>query len=59
MEEDMGKMARLAEAKVKMVRNKLLTLYDGDFEISKELPLDEIVDRIAVRLANAKRVEFI
>jgi hypothetical protein len=59
MEEDMAKVARLAEAKVRLLRNKLLGLYDGDFDVGRELPLEEIVDRIGIRLANAKRVEFI
>lgn len=52
-------IGRQAEAKVRLIRNKLLGLYDGDIEIGKDLTLEDIIDRIGVRLVKAKRTEYV
>jgi hypothetical protein len=32
------------------MKNRLITLYDGNLEIARDLSLDEIIDHIAFRL---------
>ena len=51
LEIDMEKIGRLTEAKIRMIKSKLLGLYDGDFEAGKELPVEDIIERISIRLA--------
>ena len=50
LEEDMKRVGRVAEAKVRLIRSKLLTLYDGDLDVGRELGIEEVIDRISVRL---------
>lgn len=51
LEEDMKRISRVAEAKVRLIRNKLLSLYDGELEKGKKEPsIEEIIDRLTLRL---------
>ena len=57
LEIDMEKMGRLTEAKIRMIKSKLLGIYEGDFEAGKELSVEDIIERIGISLAKFKRDE--
>ncbi len=47
LEEDMRRMSKLTEAKIRLIKNKLLPLYnDGGKMIKSDISIDEIIDRI-------------
>jgi hypothetical protein len=52
LEEDVKRISRVAEAKVRLIRNKLLGLYDGgDLEKGiKEPSIEEIIEHLTFRL---------
>lgn len=41
---------------MRLIRNRLLGLYDGDIE-NRDLHIEDIIDRIYVRLSKAKQQE--
>jgi hypothetical protein len=41
---------KLNETKSKIIKNKLISLYDGNIETAKELSVDELIEHIAFRL---------
>lgn len=43
-------MKKLAETKVKIIKNKLVTLYDGNIDIARDLSTDELIDHVAFRI---------
>jgi len=45
LEGEIERIARIGEAKVRLIRNRLLGLYDGDVE-NCELQIEDIIDRI-------------
>jgi flagellar motor switch protein FliM len=48
LEEDVKRANIVAEAKIRLIKTRLLSLYEGDFEeISRELPVEELIERIA------------
>jgi hypothetical protein len=51
-EDDCLQISRHAEAKLKIIKNKLITLYDGNLEMARDLSLDEIIDHVAFRLTS-------
>jgi mevalonate kinase len=51
LEEDLNKIGRLAEAKIRLIMNKLLSLYDGNFD--GDIGVEEIIDKIAIRLTKS------
>lgn len=53
LEEDIKHAQRVAEAKVRLIRNRLLTLYDG--EISSEVSPEELIEKIVSRISRLKR----
>ena len=53
-EEDIEKLSQLAEAKIRLIKNRLLGLYDGDIELGRELPIEDIIDRIASRITRVE-----
>ncbi len=55
--EDRAKMAeeevqirKIMETKNKLIKNKLVNLYDGNLDSAKNLSVDELLDHIAFRL---------
>jgi hypothetical protein len=46
----MENMRKLAETKVKIIKNKLITLYDGNIDIARDLSTDELIDHVAFRI---------
>ena len=48
-------MTRVSETKIRMIRSKLLTLYDGDVERVRELAVEELIDKIISRLSRFNR----
>lgn len=50
-EEDCHNISRSSEARVKIIKSKLITLYDGNLDLAKDLSIDEIIDHVAFRLA--------
>lgn len=49
-EMDCEKVKTMAETKIKIVRAKLISLYDGNIERAQDLTIEEILDHIAFRL---------
>jgi hypothetical protein len=45
---------KLNETKSKIIKNKLISLYDGNIETAKELSIDELIEHIAFRLNQLK-----
>mmetsp|Transcript_43275 Transcript_43275/g.41659 ORF Transcript_43275/g.41659 Transcript_43275/m.41659 type:complete len:125 (-) Transcript_43275:846-1220(-) len=48
--EEEEKLKKIQEAKIKIFKNKLVTLYDGNVELAKDLSIDELFEHIAFRL---------
>lgn len=40
----------MSDTKIKIVKNKLISLYDGNIENARHLSMDELLDHIAFRL---------
>ena len=55
LEEDFARVSRVNDTKIRMVRSKLLTLYDGDVERVRELAVEELIEKIHARLSRFKR----
>ena len=51
----MARVSRVNDAKIRMVRSKLLTLYDGDVDRVRELAVEELIEKIHARLSRFKR----
>ena len=49
LEEDVKRANIVAETKIRLIKTRLLALYEGDFEEIKrgELPVEELIERIA------------
>ena len=50
LESELERIGRIGEAKVRLIKNRLLSLYDGDVE-KNDIPIEDIIDRIQVRLS--------
>jgi hypothetical protein len=50
LEDDLNRVTRLSEAKIRLIRTKLLTLYDGDINKAQEVSIEEIIERLVLRL---------
>ncbi len=55
LEDDLSRVTRVSETKIRMIRSKLLTLYDGDVERVRELAVEELIDKIISRLSRFNR----
>lgn len=55
LEEDLARVTRVHDTKIRMVRSKLLSLYDGDIERVRELAVEELIEKIHSRLSRFKR----
>lgn len=55
LEDDFSRVTRVNETKIRMIRSKLLTLYDGDVERVRELAVEELIDKIHSRLSRFNR----
>lgn len=55
IEDDLSRVTRVSETKIRMIRSKLLTLYDGDVERVRELAVEELIDKIISRLSRFNR----
>ena len=53
LEEDIQRGKLVAEAKIRLIKNRLLSLYEGEF--SQEIPIEELIERIVSRLSRYKR----
>lgn len=51
LEDDIARVKKTSETKIRLIRNKLLTLYDGDIDRAREYAIEELVDRIHTRLS--------
>jgi hypothetical protein len=51
----LARVSRVNDTKIRMVRSKLLTLYDGDVERVRELAVEELIEKIHARLSRSKR----
>ena len=46
LEEDIQRAKMVAEAKLRLIKNRLLTLFEGEF--SQETPIEELIERLVV-----------
>jgi hypothetical protein len=51
LEGDLMRVIKAGEAKIRLVRNKLLTLYEGDIDQISDIATEDIIDGIASRLS--------
>ena len=51
LEGDLMRVIKSGEAKIRLVRNKLLTLYEGDIYQISDIATEDIIDGIASRLS--------
>lgn len=51
LEGDLMRVIKSGEAKIRLVRNKLLTLYEGDIDQISDIATEDIIDGIASRLS--------
>jgi len=54
LEDDITRVTKAQETKIRLIRNKLLTLYDGDIERAREYAVEELIDKIHFRLSKFK-----
>jgi hypothetical protein len=55
LEEDLARVTRVQDTKIRLIRSKLLTLYDGDVERVRELAVEELIEKIHCRLSRFNR----
>lgn len=58
LEDDLNRITRLSEAKIRLIRTKLLTLYDGDINKAQEVSIEEIIERLVLRLQPPRNNKF-
>lgn len=46
-EQEVRNIQKLADAKNKVIKNKLIQLYDGEVEIARNLSIEDIIENIA------------
>lgn len=40
----------MTETKIKIIKTKLIALYDGNIDLAKNLSIEEIIDHVSFRL---------
>lgn len=50
---DLQNMKHSTETKIKIIKTKLIGMYDGDLEQAKKLSVEEVIDHISFRLSQA------
>ena len=40
----------MADARVRIIKSKLMQLYDGNVDMAKSISIDEIIDNITLRI---------
>lgn len=56
LEDDLMRVIKMGEAKIRLVRNKLLTLYEGNIDQICDIPTEDIIDQIANKLSKFRSV---
>ena len=54
LEEDISRVSKVNETKIRLIRNKLLSLYEGDVEKARNYAVEELIDKIHSRLSRFK-----
>ena len=49
-DEDILNLHKMSEAKVRLIKNKLIGLYEGNIEIAKNQSIEEVIENISQRI---------